>query len=127
MFTVQATGCAPVVRAFERGVDRAEAWQDPWTEASGLRVPAPLGDRLMLRALRESEGGAVAVSDADLLEEAQQGSRLEGVDFAPEGGAAIAAARTLRERGVLRETDRVVLFNTGAGWLYRDPAQWPRQ
>jgi threonine synthase len=127
MFTVQAAGCAPMVRAFEAGADRAEAWQDPWTQASGLRVPAPLGDRLMLQALRESGGGAVAVSDTALMEEARQGSRLEGVDFAPEGGAAIAAADLLRQRGVLRDTDRVVLFNTGAGWLYRDPAQLPRQ
>jgi threonine synthase len=61
------------------------------------------------------------------MEEARQGSRLEGIDFAPEGGAAIAAARSLRESGVLREADRVVLFNTGAGWLYRDPAELPRQ
>lgn len=126
MFTVQATGCAPVVRAFESGAEHAEAWPDPWTVASGLRVPAPLGDRLMLRALRESGGGAVAVSDADLAEEARQGSRLEGIDFAPEGGAAIAAARVLRERGVLSSAHRVVLFNTGAGWLYRDPAELPR-
>ena len=126
MFTVQATGCAPIVRAFEQGAERAEGWQDPWTVASGLRVPAPLGDRLMLRALRESGGGAVAVSDEDLSEEARQGSRLEGIDFAPEGGAAIAAARVLRERGVLSPAHRVVLFNTGAGWLYRDPAELPR-
>ena len=125
MFTVQATGCAPVVRAFEAGADRSEAWIDPWTVASGLRVPDPLGGRLMLRALRESGGGAVAVSDDELTEEARQGSRLEGIDFAPEGGASIAAARALRARGVLRREDRVVLFNTGAGWLYRDPAELP--
>jgi threonine synthase len=123
MFTVQAAGCAPMVRAFETGADHAEPWQDPSTSASGLRVPAPLGDRLMLRALRESGGGAVAVSDPELTDEARQGARLEGIDFAPEGGAAIAAARTLRERGVLRAEHRVVLFNTGAGWLYRDPAE----
>jgi len=127
MYTVQAAGCAPVVRAFESGADHADPWQGPETVASGLRVPGPLGDRLMLRALRESGGGAVAVSDAALMEEARQGSRLEGIDFAPEGGAAIAAARSLRESGVLREADRVVLFNTGAGWLYRDPAELPRQ
>src|ERR1041385_9167730 len=126
MFTVQASGCAPMVRAFESGADHADAWQDPTTVASGLRVPAPLGDRLMLRALRESGGGAVAVNDADLSEEARQGSRLEGIDFAPEGGASIAAARILRERSVLSAADRVVLFNTGAGWLYRDPAELPR-
>ena len=126
MFTVQASGCAPMVRAFESGADHADAWQDPTTVASGLRVPAPLGDRLMLRALRESGGGAVAVSDADLSEAAREGSRLEGIDFAPEGGASIAAGRILRERSVLSPADRVVLFNTGAGWLYRDPAELPR-
>ncbi len=125
MFTVQAAGCAPMVRAFEAGADHADPWPDPTTVASGLRVPAPLGDRLMIKALRESGGGAVAVSDADLTREAQEGSRLEGIDFAPEGGASIAAARVLRERSVLSPADRVVLFNTGAGWLYRDPAELP--
>ena len=79
----------------------------------------------MLRALRESGGGAVAVSDADLDREAHEGSRLEGIDFAPEGGASIAAARALRERGVLKPEHRIVLFNTGAGWLYRGPAELP--
>ncbi|HEU5217685.1 MAG TPA: threonine synthase [Gemmatimonadales bacterium] len=126
MYTVQAEGCAPVVKAFLAGADHCEPWPDPWTIASGLRVPGALGDRLMLRALRESGGGAVAVSDADLATEAAQGTRLEGIDFAPEGGAAIAAARVLRESGVLSPEERVVLFNTGAGWLYRDPAELPR-
>ncbi|HEV8355138.1 MAG TPA: threonine synthase [Gemmatimonadales bacterium] len=125
MFTVQSAGCAPVVKAFETGADHAEPWPDPWTKASGLQVPAPLGDRLMLRALRESRGGAVAVSDDDLECEAREGSRLCGIDFAPEGGASIAAARVLRERGVLGAEDRIVLFNTGAGWLYRDPDELP--
>lgn len=125
MFTVQSSGCAPVVRAFETGADHADPWQDPRTVASGLRVPAPLGDRLMLKALRESGGGAVAVEDADLSQEAREGSRLEGIDFAPEGGASIAAARILRERGVLAPEERVVLFNTGAGWLYRDSTGLP--
>jgi threonine synthase len=126
MFTVQAAGCAPVVRSFESGADRCEPWKDPETIASGLRVPGPIGDRLMLRAIRESGGGAVAVTDADLDREARDGSRREGIDFAPEGGAAIAAARILRERGVLAPEERVVLFNTGAGWLYRDPRELPR-
>ena len=125
MFTVQASGCAPVVKAFESGADHCESWSHPRTIASGLRVPGPLGDRLMLRALRESGGGAVAVSDADLDREAHEGSRLEGIDFAPEGGASIAAARALRERGVLKPEHRIVLFNTGAGWLYRGPAELP--
>jgi threonine synthase len=126
MFTVQAAGCAPVVKAFEAGADHCEPWPDPSTSASGLRVPGPLGDRLMLRALRESAGDAVAVPDADLEEEAREGSHLEGIDFAPEGGAAIAAARVLRNRGVLSPEHRIVLFNTGAGWLYRDPMELPR-
>ena len=126
MYTVQAAGCAPVVQAFEAGADHCDPWPDPWTSASGLRVPGPLGDRLMLRALRESGGGAVAVPDTDLEEEAREGSHLEGIDFAPEGGAAIAAARVLRNRGVLSPEDRIVLFNTGAGWLYRDPVELPR-
>ncbi len=126
MYTVQAEGCAPVVKAFLDGADHCEPWPDPRTIASGLRVPGALGDRLMLRALRESHGGAIAVSDAALASEAVAGSRLEGVDFAPEGGAAIAAARALRAAGVLVPEDRVVLFNTGAGWLYRHPSELPR-
>jgi threonine synthase len=125
MFTVQASGCAPIVKAFETGRDSAESWPEPRTVASGLRVPGPLGDRLMLRILRESGGGAVAVDDGNLQHHATEGTRLEGVDFSPEGGAAIAAAKLLRERGVLRPDHRVVLFNTGAGWLYRSPAELP--
>jgi threonine synthase len=123
MYTVQSTGCAPIVRAFEAGTDRADPWQDPWTSASGLRVPGPLGDRLILQALRESGGSAVAVPDADLEADARLGSSVEGIDFAPEGGAAIAAARLLLERGQISPSDRVVVFNTGAGWLYRTPGE----
>jgi threonine synthase len=126
MFSVQSSGCAPIVRAFEAGADRATPWENPWTIASGLRVPAPLGDRLILRALRESGGAAVAVTDADLAAEAASVTRAEGVDLAPEGGAAVAAARLLRERGLLRADDEVVIFNTGGGWLYREPDQLPR-
>jgi threonine synthase len=125
MYTVQSTGCAPVVRALAAGADECAPWADPWTVASGLRVPGPLGGRLMLRILRESGGGAVAVDDADLEREAAQATREEGVDFSPEGGAALAAARALRENGSLGVGDRVVAFNTGAGWLYRDPEGLP--
>jgi threonine synthase len=125
MYTVQSTGCAPIVRAFELESDRAMAWADPWTIASGLRVPAPLGDRLILRALRESSGSAVAVTDGDLSHEAALGSREEGIDFSPEGGAGLAAARILRERGLLARGERVIVFNTGAGWLYRTPGDLP--
>ncbi|MBL8978395.1 MAG: threonine synthase [Gemmatimonadetes bacterium] len=125
MYTVQATGCAPMVRAFDAGAEGATPWPDPWTVASGLRVPGPLGDRLILAALRESGGGAIAVTDEELVQEARRGSAEEGVDFSPEGGAALAAARLLREQGALRPKDRVVVFNTGAGWLYRSPGDLP--
>jgi len=120
LYAVQSAGCAPVVEAVARGAERCEPWADPWTIASGLRVPAPLGGPLMLRAIRESGGGAVAVSDESLSRQATEISRLEGLDLSPEGGATFAAAAELLRRGVLRADDRVVLFNTGAGWLYRD-------
>ena len=119
MFTVQSTGCAPVVEAFDAGAERATAWANPQTVAAGLRVPTPLGDRLMLRALRESGGGAVAVSDEALVAAAHELQTGEGIDASPEGGAALAGAVELKRRGLLEPTDRVVLFNTGAGWLYR--------
>jgi threonine synthase len=118
MFSVQAEGCAPVVDAWRRRLDRCEPPAAPHTVASGLRVPTPLGDRLMLAGLRESGGGAVAVSDEDLLAAARRLARDEGVDAAPEGGAALAAYERLCAEGVLDPSDRVVLFNTGAGWLY---------
>ena len=119
MYTVQATGCAPIVEAFESGTARAAPWPNPETVAAGLRVPGPLGDRLMLRALRESGGGVVAVSDEALVEAAHQLQVAEGIDAAPEGGAALAGAVSLLRRGILKPTERVVVFNTGAGWLYR--------
>jgi len=119
LYSVQAAGCAPVVRGFEAGAECCAPWPDPQTIAAGLRVPAPLGDRLMLRALRESGGGAVAVTDVRLAAAARDLQTLEGIDAAPEGGAALAGAIELKARGVLRADDRVVIFNTGAGWLYR--------
>jgi threonine synthase len=121
MYTVQSSGCAPVVRAFEAGADRCEPWADPRTVASGLRVPGPLGDRLMLRALRESGGGAIAVDDDVLTAMAARVAQREGIDLSPEGGAAVAAAGALRARGDVVPGARVVVFNTGAGWLYRSP------
>jgi len=119
MYTVQSDGCAPVVRAFEAGAETATPWPDPWTVASGLRVPGPLGDKIMLRILRETGGGAVAVEDEALTAAAQYGTTLEGIDFSPEGGAAIVALAALHQRGDIRPAETVVLFNTGAGWLYR--------
>jgi threonine synthase len=119
LYSVQAVGCAPVVRGFDAGTDACAPWSDPRTIAAGLRVPAPLGDRLMLRALRESGGGAVAVTDAVLAAAARDLQTLEGIDAAPEGGAALAGAVELKARGKLHPDERVVIFNTGAGWLYR--------
>ncbi len=119
MFTVQAEGCAPVVRAFEEDAATCEPWADPTTIAAGLRVPAPLGGPLILTALRESGGGAVAVSDEVIAETTLLATRSEGIDFSPEGGAGVAAVRLLVDRGILAPGDQTVVFNTGAGWLYR--------
>jgi threonine synthase len=118
MYSVQAAGCAPVVRAFEAGAAVCTPWPDPQTVAAGLRVPTPFGDRLILRALRESEGGAVAVEDG-LLETAAEELAAAGIDAAPEGGAALAAVVALKDLGAVTADERIVLFNTAAGWLYR--------
>jgi len=118
LFAVQSTGCAPVVRAVEQGAAAVEPWLDPWTVASGLRVPAPLGGALMLRGIHDSRGGAVAVSDEELTRGAAQLSGLEGIDACPEGGAAVAAAGRLVSEGRIAPEDRLVVFNTGAGVLY---------
>lgn len=118
-YSVQAAGCAPIVRAFHAASSSCEPWADPWTLASGLRVPGPIGDRVMLRILRDSGGGAVAVPDAELMRMAELGTAMEGIDLSPEGGAALAAAVALRNQGDLEAGEQVVVFNTGAGWLYR--------
>ncbi len=118
LFAVQSTGCAPVVRAVEQQATAVEPWQNPWTVASGLRVPGPLGGSLMLRGIRESAGWAVAVTDDELTAGAALMSRLEGVDCCPEGGASVAAARKLTQAGRLAPDERLVVFNTGAGVLY---------
>jgi threonine synthase len=118
MFTVQAEGCAPVVRAWEAGADHAEPWVDASTYASGLRVPGAIGDFLMLRALRESDGGAVAVSDRAMAEWVLRIGADTGIFAAPEGGATAAAVPILLERGLISPADEVVLFNTGSGLKY---------
>lgn len=120
MVVVQAADCAPVVEAFEAGADEATPPQNPATIASGLRVPTPVGDRWMLRVLRESGGTAVAVSDADLIEGTRRVSREEGLFFAPEAGALVIALEVLLARGELRRDERVVLFNTGTGLKYSE-------
>ena len=120
LFSVQGEGCAPVVRAWEEAAESVSPWPDPDTSAFGLRVPAPLGGRLMLRALRDSGGGALAVTDAELRAMAERVTRDEGIDLSPEGGASLVAVDHLVASGALGAGDRIVAFNTGAGWLYRD-------
>jgi threonine synthase len=120
MVSVQAAGCAPIVRAFESGATRAEPWQNAATMAAGLRVPSAVGDALMLRALRDSEGTAVAVSEAEILGGVKEIGQSEGLFVCPEGGAALAGLRRLVEQGWIDREERVVLFNTGSGLKYLD-------
>jgi threonine synthase len=114
MFSVQSSGCAPIVRAFKQGLESAPEWESPQTTAWGLRVPRAVGDRLMLRALRDSHGGAVAVEEAEIEPAAAELRRREGVDAGPETGAAMLAYRQLLRDNALRRNDLVVVFNTGA-------------
>ncbi|MDP2958311.1 MAG: threonine synthase [Longimicrobiales bacterium] len=118
MFTVQAAGCAPMVKAWELGMEHAEMWQGAATYASGLRVPAAVGDFLILRAIRASGGGAVAVPDHLMLEWVKKLGADTGVFACPEGGATAAAVPMLKARGLIAEGDEVVLFNTGSGLAY---------
>lgn len=118
MVVVQAAGCAPLVRAFEEGAERAAAWPRPQTYASGLRVPSAIGDHLVLRALRESGGRALAVTDEEMGAAQLEMARGEGIFAAPEGGAVLAAARRLAAEGWLGEEERIVLVNTGSGLKY---------
>ncbi|HEU4596186.1 MAG TPA: threonine synthase [Pyrinomonadaceae bacterium] len=118
MVTVQAAGCAPIVRAFEKGERFAEEFPDAATIASGLRVPKAIGDFLILDALRASGGSAIAVTDEELLAAVGEIGALEGVFTAPEGAACLPALRVLLERGEVQPDERVVLFNTGAGVKY---------
>jgi len=120
LFVVQAEGCAPVVRAFREGLAASPPVADPRTIASGLRVPAALGDFLMLRAVRESGGDAEAVSDATLLETMGALSSRTGVLLCPEGAAALAAVPALARRGKLGPLDDVVVFHTASGLKYRE-------
>jgi threonine synthase len=120
---VQSTGCAPIVQAFETSASEAQAWPAPQTAAFGINVPKPLGDFLILRALRESGGTAVAVDDVDLLADIGLIGRLEGLFVCPEGAATITAVRRLRERGWIGDDDVVVALNTGSGLVYPDAVE----
>jgi len=118
MIAVQVEGCQPVVRAFERGETRSQFWDNAHTVASGLRVPKPLGDFLILEAVRASGGTAIAVSDTELIDAGIQLASEEGVFVAPEGAACVAALERLLASGFLRQDERIVIYNTGAGLKY---------
>ncbi|MEO7295893.1 MAG: threonine synthase [Candidatus Limnocylindria bacterium] len=123
MVVVQSTGCAPIVRAFESGAEHAEPWTDARTLAAGIRVPSAIGDYLILRAVRESGGTAIAVPDEEIVEAQRTLGRLTGIYAAPEGAATFAALPHLRKAGFLNGDERIVLFNTGSGLKYPPPGR----
>ena len=120
MVSVQASGCAPIVKAFKEGKEESEFWEGASTIASGLRVPKALGDFLILRTIQESGGEAVAVDDEEILEAVKLMAREEGLFACPEGAATLAGLRRLVEEGSVDKAERVVLFNTGSGLKYTE-------
>jgi len=120
MVAVQSAGCAPVTRAFEQHAKVSEMWENAATFASGLRVPKPYGDYIMLEILTESDGAALAFTDEEILASLRDWAKNEGIFLSPEGAAATAAYDHLLKTGFLKPEDRVVLFNTGAGLKYTD-------
>jgi threonine synthase len=129
MIAVQVEGCMPVVRAYLKGAERSEFFENASTVASGLRVPKPLGDFLILRAVRESGGTALAVSDAEALMAGVELATLEGIFAAPEGAACVAAIPKLLATGALGADEKVVIYNTGAGLKYLEAysTRFPRE
>jgi threonine synthase len=123
MVAVQASGCAPIAKAWEAGTKSAEFFANAATVASGLRVPGPLGDLLILRGVRESGGTVVTVTDDEMLAAGRELASMEGIFAAPEGAATVSAARKLGERGWIKSDERVVLFNTGTGYKYAEAWQ----
>jgi threonine synthase len=120
MVSVQTEGCAPIIRAFAAGAETASTWENAHTVADGLRVPRAIADFLILRTIRESGGTAVAVSDAQMVDDMMAIGREEGVSAAPEGGASLSAVRRLVADGTIRRNDSVVIFNTGGALKYLD-------
>jgi threonine synthase len=118
LIAVQAIGCQPVTRAFQAGAARTEFWNDAYTVASGLRVPKPLGDFLVLDAVRKSGGTVISVSDEELIDAGIALAKREGIFAAPEGGACVAAAAQLLKSGYLNPQERIVIYNTGSGLKY---------
>jgi len=123
MVAVQAEGCAPIVKAWEAHRDSAEFFANASTLASGLRVPGPLGDLMMLRMLRQTKGTALTVSDAEMLQAGRELASLEGILAAPEGAATVIGARKLAVSGWIKPEETVVLFNTGTGYKYSEAWQ----
>ncbi|MDF0489898.1 threonine synthase [Sphingomonas sp. H39-1-10] len=121
MFAVQASGCAPIVRAFEAGEEHAERWEDASTVAAGIRVPRAVGDFLILRAVRESGGQAMAVGDPAILKAVDECARKDGLLLCPEGGATLAAYREALRLGLIDEEESAVLFNCATGLKYPMP------
>jgi threonine synthase len=120
MAAAQAAGCAPLVRAFGAGADKAAAWDDAHTMADGLRVPESLGDFLVLRAIRESTGAAQSVGDAEMVAGVKDFARYEGISASPESGAALHALRVLANEGRIKPHETVVVLNTGSALRYLD-------
>ena len=118
MYAVQAEGCAPMVRAFEKGEEFAERWENAATVATGIRVPKAVGDFLILRAVRQSGGAGIAVPDSEILRGVDDAARDDGFLFCPEGGAVLAAWRQALSRGLVQKDERVVLFNCANGNKY---------
>ena len=122
MIVVQASGCAPIVRAFEKGERFAEPWENASTIASGIRVPSAVGDYLILDAVRESSGTAITVTDEEILESTREIGISEGIWAAPEGAATLAGYKKLISSGFLSPDDETLLMNTGTGYKYMDVA-----
>ena len=120
MIVVQSAGCAPVVKAWDEGKQSVETWTNAATLASGLRVPKPYGDYLILDILKKSKGAAIAATDEEILEATRHWSKIEGIFAAPEGAACLVAYRKLRANSFFKPEDSVVLFNTGSGLKYLD-------
>ncbi|RVT91147.1 threonine synthase [Sphingomonas crocodyli] len=121
MYAVQASGCAPIVKAFDDGVEHAERWENSHTVAAGIRVPKAVGDFLILRAVRESGGKAIAVDDDAILKAVDDTARQDGLLLCPEGGATLAAYRAALADGLVRESETAVLFNCATGLKYPMP------
>jgi threonine synthase len=120
MVTIQSAGCAPIVKAWDEGKTAAEMWSDAATLASGLRVPKPYADYLILDILKKSKGIAISATDDEILDATRHWAKVEGIFAAPEGAASLVAYRKLLASGFFKPDDTVVLFNTGCGLKYLD-------